>query len=74
LGNGGYYWISGPRKDQNDRLTGGKQGVEIGEDVAKEYLELIARYYVEISVPLSKFGIALPKRRWCFQNASWFLS
>ena len=31
------YWISGPRKDGNDRLYGGQQGVEIDEDVWEEY-------------------------------------
>lgn len=31
------WWISGPRKDGNDRLYGGQKGVEIDEDVAEEY-------------------------------------
>lgn len=31
------YWISGPRKDGNDRLYGGQDGVEIDEDVWEEY-------------------------------------
>ena len=26
---GDHYWISGPRKDQNDRLYGGNRGIEI---------------------------------------------
>ena len=34
---GDHYWISGPRKDQNDRLYGGNQGVEIDCDVYDEY-------------------------------------
>jgi hypothetical protein len=33
------YWISGPRKDQNDRLYGGNLGVEIDDDVVEEYLQ-----------------------------------
>lgn len=39
--SGDHYWISGPRKDQNDRLTGGNKGVEIDEDVRAEYEALI---------------------------------
>ena len=31
------YWISGPRKDRNDRLYGGNRGVAIDEDVQDEY-------------------------------------
>ncbi len=31
------FWISGPRKDRDDRLYGGHQGVEIDSDVAEEY-------------------------------------
>jgi hypothetical protein len=38
---GDEYWISGPRKDQNDRLYGGNRGVEIDEDVKDEYLSYI---------------------------------
>ena len=34
------YWISGPRKDQNDRLYGGKLDVEVDEDVKEEYKKL----------------------------------
>lgn len=34
------YWISGPRKDGNDRLYGGQSGVEIDEDVKEEYMKL----------------------------------
>ncbi len=41
--NGNQHWISGPRKDQNDRLYGGNRGVEIDEDVKEEYLKLIGR-------------------------------
>jgi hypothetical protein len=36
-----HYWISGPRKDKNDRLYGGNRGVEIDEDVTKEYAEYL---------------------------------
>ena len=35
------YWISGPRKDENNRLYGGNRGVEIDEDVRDEYEKLI---------------------------------
>lgn len=39
--SGDHYWISGPRKDQNDRLYGGNQGVEIDSDVYAEYMQYI---------------------------------
>lgn len=39
--SGDHYWISGPRKDQNDRLYGGNRGVEVDQDVCQEYQELI---------------------------------
>ena len=39
--SGDHFWISGPRKDQNDRLYGGNRGVRIDEDVRAEYFELI---------------------------------
>lgn len=35
------YWISGPRKDENNRLYGGNQGVEVDEDIKEEYAKLI---------------------------------
>ena len=35
--SGEEFWISGPRKDGNDRLYGGGLGVEIDDDVANEY-------------------------------------
>ncbi|WP_020407993.1 hypothetical protein [Hahella ganghwensis] len=35
------YWISGPRKDQNNRLYGGNRGVEIDSDIEEEYRALI---------------------------------
>ena len=40
--SGDHYWISGPRKDQNDRLSGGNNGVQIDEDVREEYAKLIS--------------------------------
>ena len=36
-----HYWISGPRKDRNDRLYGGHRNVEIDDDVRSAYFELI---------------------------------
>lgn len=38
---GDEFWISGPKKDRNDRLYGGHEGVEIDDDVRKEYFELL---------------------------------
>jgi hypothetical protein len=35
--SGEEYWVSGPRKDRNDRLYGGNRGVEIDEDVREQY-------------------------------------
>ncbi|MEO0363600.1 MAG: 1-deoxy-D-xylulose-5-phosphate synthase [Pseudomonadota bacterium] len=40
--SGVHYWISGPRKDQNDRLYGGNSGVLIDSDVREEYAALIS--------------------------------
>ena len=39
--NGDEFWISGPKKDRNDRLYGGQLGVEIDEDVKVEYFKII---------------------------------
>ena len=39
--SGDHFRISGPRKDQNDRLYGGFKGVEIDEDVREEYLQYL---------------------------------
>ena len=36
-----HYWISGPRKDQNDRLYGGNKNVKIDSDIKNEYLQSI---------------------------------
>lgn len=41
LESGDEYWISGPKKDQNDRLYGGNMGVVIDEDVKNEYQEYL---------------------------------
>ena len=40
--SGDHFWISGPRKDQNDRLYGGNSGVQIDDDVREEYANLIS--------------------------------
>ena len=37
LASGNEYWISGPRKDRDDRLYGGSRGVKIDDDVRVEY-------------------------------------
>ena len=39
--SGNHYWISGPRKDGNNRLYGGNKGVQIDEDVLEEYKSFI---------------------------------
>ena len=39
--NGDEFWISGPKKDRNDRLYGGQLGVEIDEDAKDEYFKLV---------------------------------
>lgn len=43
VNSGDHYWISGPRKDQNDRLYGGNLGVEIDDDALDEYNALIGK-------------------------------
>ena len=40
LESGDEYWISGPRKDRNDRLYGGNRGVQLDDDVREEYERL----------------------------------
>ena len=40
---GDYYWISSPKKDQNNRLTGGNRGVTIDSDVKEAYLDLLGQ-------------------------------
>lgn len=35
--SGDHFWISGPRRDQQDRLYGGNRGVEVDDDVREEY-------------------------------------
>lgn len=42
LENGDEFWVSGPKKDQNDRLYGGQFGVEIDEGIKEEYFDLIS--------------------------------
>lgn len=39
--SGDHYWISGPRKDENNRLYGGNKDVQIDDDVRSEYKLLI---------------------------------
>lgn len=39
--SGDHFWISGPRKDRNDRLYGGRRAVLIDEDVRDDYMKLI---------------------------------
>jgi len=41
IDNGDEFWISGIRKDENNRLYGGNQGVEIDEDIKEEYYKII---------------------------------
>lgn len=41
IDNGDEFWISGPKKDRNDRLYGGQLDVEIDEDVKEEYFKII---------------------------------
>ena len=38
---GNEYWVSGPRKDEDNRLYGGNRGVKIDNDVKKEYEKII---------------------------------
>lgn len=35
------YWISGPRKDENNRLYGGNRDVVVDDDVREEYAKII---------------------------------
>jgi len=37
LESGDHYWISGPRKDRDNRLYGGNRGVEVDADIREEY-------------------------------------
>jgi len=39
--SGNHYWISGPKKNQNNRLYGSNRGVVVDSDVQHEYLEYI---------------------------------
>ena len=38
--SGEFFWISGPRKDRNDRLSGGNSGVVVDADVRVEYAKI----------------------------------
>ena len=38
---GSHYWISGTRKDRDDRLYGGHRNVVVDDDVASEYQKLV---------------------------------
>ena len=38
---GEHYWISGFKKNKNDRLYGGNKGVVIDDDVREEYFAMI---------------------------------
>ncbi len=40
--SGEHFWISGPRKDENNRLYGGNLNVHIDDDIKEEYLKLIS--------------------------------
>ncbi|MEM1160419.1 MAG: 1-deoxy-D-xylulose-5-phosphate synthase [Pseudomonadota bacterium] len=40
-GSGDQFWISGPRKDRNNRLYGGNRGVVVDDDARAEYLSLM---------------------------------
>lgn len=37
VATGDHYWISGPRRDRNDQLYGGSNGVTVDDDVWDEY-------------------------------------
>ncbi len=37
IDSGDHYWISGPRKNLDDRHYGGNRDVEVDEDIADEY-------------------------------------
>ncbi|WP_199911643.1 hypothetical protein [Dongshaea marina] len=39
--SGEHYWISGPRKDRQDRLYGGSLGVTIDADIKDEYIRYL---------------------------------
>ena len=44
INSGDHFWISGPRKDQNNRLYGGNSGVLVDEDIRAEYEALVAKH------------------------------
>jgi len=43
IGSDNEYWISGPRKDEHNRLYGGNLGVNIDDDVYEEYQQLMGK-------------------------------
>jgi len=38
---GDEFWISGPKKNLQDRLYGGRRGIRIDSDVYEEYVDLV---------------------------------
>ncbi len=44
IDNGDEFWISGPKKDREDRLYGGQLGVVIDDDIKEEYYEIIGGF------------------------------
>jgi len=41
--SGNHFWISGPRKDQNNRLYGGNDGVLVDDDAREEYRAILGQ-------------------------------
>lgn len=39
--SGNEFWISGPKKNESNRLYGGNKGVTIDDDIKEEYFKLI---------------------------------
>jgi hypothetical protein len=42
VASGDHFWISGPRKDRNDRLYGGHRNVQVDDDAREEYEAFIS--------------------------------
>jgi hypothetical protein len=42
IATGEHYWLSGPRKDQDNRLYGGNRNVQIDSDIYEEYQRYIS--------------------------------
>ncbi len=51
--NGEQFWISGPRRDGDDRLYGEPMPVEIDEDVRDEYWTRIRGQHVRVREPIA---------------------